>query len=225
MTGGGDSGADSSGGTGGAGSGGTGSGGTGSGGVIGTGGVAVLDAGTDVGSDGIVAGSDGPSGSGGSADAGGNNEPKPIPPSGNSLTGNLGTLGPAKPIVAGFVIHTGDQGRAYLSSAPLTCAQMRTAGWLSSAAAGSQVTEVVIASWASGGPYSIEAGGRYPMGEVNCAAGGKPSAEEVKATSGGIAVDPLFDGGMHGRLDVTFADGSHLTGIFHVYFCAGGLPY
>ena len=224
VTGGGDSGADRSG-SAGTGSGGSGSGGAGSGGASGTGGNAVADAGGSVGSGGATAGSGGASGSGGSADAGGNDGPAPAPLPGNSLTGTLGSLGPAKPIVAAFVIHTGNQGRAYLSSAPLTCAQMMTAGWLSSAAAGSQVTEIVVARSVGAGGFPIEAGSPDPAGEVNYAAGGKSSADQVKAKSGSILNVELIDGGMHGMLDATFGDGSHLTGMFHAHFCAGGQIY
>ena len=226
VTSGGDSGADSSGGTADASDAGAGSGGAGSGGATGTGGAAVVDAGADVGSDGAIAGSGGAGGSGGSADAGTYKEPTPAPPSGNSLTGTLGTLGPAKPIVAGFVVHTGIQGRAYLSSAPLTCAQMMTAGWLSSAVAGSQVTEVVVWRWEGAVVSEIGiAGTGVPpagVGEVNYAVGGKSSADAVKAKSGRILNEGLGDGGMHGDLDATFADGSQLAGIFHVHFCPGG---
>jgi hypothetical protein len=152
------------------------------------------------------------------------------------LTGTLGTLGAAKPIVAAFTIHTGPvivlddrAARIYLSSAPLTCAQISTAGWLSSAAAGSQVTEIVVPSWeralgiliggpAPGKPYTT-------VGEVNYAEGGKSSTEEVKATSGLILTTGLAEGGVHGTLDATFADGSHLMGMFHAHFCAGGQIY
>jgi len=136
-------------------------------------------------SGGATAGSGDASGSGGSADAGGNDGPAPTPLPGNSLTGTLGTLGSAKPIVAAFTIHNGNQGRVYLSSAPLTCTQIMMAGWLSSAAAGSHVTEIVVARWEGGIAFSIGAGGQYPeMGEVNYAAGGRSSADEVMAKSG-----------------------------------------
>jgi len=213
-----------------------GGGGTGSGGAGGTGGNAVADAGADVGSGGAAAGSGGASGSGGRVDAGANDGPAPIPLPGNSLTGMLGTLGPAKPIVAAFTIHTGPlivlqdrEARIYLSSAPLTCAQISTAGWLSSAAAGSQVTEIVVSSFeqALGAPIGAPGTGIPPnaVGEVNYAEGGKSSADEVKATSGLILTTGLADGGVHGTLDATFADGSHLTGMFNAHFCAGGQIY
>ena len=158
---------------------------SGGGGASGTGGVSGAgDA--SVGSGGATAGSDGGGGSGGSADAGtdAGAAPTPVLP-GNSLTGTLGTLGSAKPIVAAFTIHNGNQGRVYLSSAPLTCTQIMMAGWLSSAAAGSHVTEIVVARWEGGIAFSIGAGGQYPeMGEVNYAAGGRSSADEVMAKSG-----------------------------------------
>ena len=221
VTGGGDSGADS-------GSGGAGSGGAGSGGASGTGGGAGADAGAVIGSGGAIAGSGGASGSGGSADAGSNDGPAPTPIPGNSLTGTLGPLGAAKPILSAFTIRMGNQGRVYLSSAPLTCAQMMTAGWLSSAAAGSQVTEIVVQA-ALTDPFTIGAadGGAFKLvGEVNYAAGGKSSATEVMAKSGTILVNEvLADGGLRGTIDATFADGSNLTGTFFAQVCAGGQPY
>jgi hypothetical protein len=186
-------------------------------------------------SGGATSDSGGDSGSGGSADAGSVGGPAPTPVPGNSLMGTLGTLGPAKPIVASHAITTycgatpcikaNSQVRIYLSSAPLTCAQMMTAGWLQSATDGSQVVEIVV-SGLSAGFYPIgAAAGPFNVVAVNYAAGGTPSTAEVTATSGGIVVnavslgpDPL----QRGTVDATFADGSKLAGTFLARFCAGG---
>jgi hypothetical protein len=206
-----------------------GSGAAGTGGVSGAG-----DA--SVGSGGATAGSDGGSGSGGSADAGTDAGPAPTPVHpGNSLTGTLGTLGPAKPIAAALAVHIGKQGVIYLSSAPLTCAQIMTAGWLQSATAGSQVVEIV-SSPLSAGVYPIgAAGGALRMGAVNYAAGGTPSTAEVMAQSGTVLVSAIFlgpgdpytaTGLLRGSVvDATFADGSKLAGTFFADFCVGGQHY
>jgi hypothetical protein len=149
--------------------------------------------------------------------------------------GTLGTLGPAKPIVASHAITTycgagpcikvNNEVRIYLSSAPLTCAQMMTAGWLQSATAGSQVVEIVV-SGLSAGVYPIgAAAGPFNVGAVSYAAGGTPSTNEVTAKSGTVLVNAVFLGGdplQRGTVDATFADGSKLTGAFLARFCAGG---
>jgi hypothetical protein len=151
------------------------------------------------------------------------------------LTGTLGTLGPAKPIAAAFAVHIGKQGVIYLSSAPLTCAQMKTAGWLQSATAESQVVEIV-ASRLGAGVYPIGAAGNaVSMGAVNYAAGGKPSTAEVTAKSGTVVVNAIFLGAgdpytatglLRGSVvDATFPDGSKLAGTFFADFCVGGQRY
>jgi hypothetical protein len=215
---------------------GSGSGGiSGSGGASGSGGVSGAG-GASAGSGGATAGSGGGSGSGGSTDAGIDAGPAPTPVHpGNSLTGTLGTLGPAKPIAAAFSVHIGKQGVIYLSSAPLTCAQIMTAGWLQSATAGSQVVEIV-SSPLSAGAYPIGAdAGALRMGAVNYAAGGTPSTAEVMAKSGTVLVSAIFlgpgdpytaTGLLRGSVvDATFADGSKLAGTFFADFCVGGQHY
>ena len=219
VTGGGDSDADR----------GSGSGGAGSGGVSGTGGAAVADAGASVGSGGASAGSGGASGPLGSADAGGNDGPAPAPIYGNGLTGTLGTLGKAKSTVAAFTTNIGRQALIYLSSAPLTCAQIMTPGWLSSATAGSQVVELVLSpAPVHVGTFPIgAAGGAFKLvGALNYAAGGDPSANEVMAKSGWILLVAIYtDGRLRGRVNATLADGSSLYGDFNAPFCAGGQHY
>jgi hypothetical protein len=207
----------------------------GNGGASSTGGVSGAG-GASGGSSGATANSGGGSGSGESADAGGNGgaAPTPVHP-GNSLTGTLGTLGPAKPIAAALAVHIGKQGVIYLSSAPLTCAQIMTAGWLQSATAESQVVEIVI-SFLSTGPFTIGAdAGAVFAGAVNYATGGTLSTAEVMAKSGTILVNAVFlgpgdpytaTGYLRGSVeDATFADGSKLAGTFFADFCVGGQHY
>jgi hypothetical protein len=159
-----------------------------------------------------TAGSGSSAGSGGSASSGS-----------SSLTGTLGALGAVKPVMAGWATTNGNETLVYLSSSPLTCAQMMTMGtkWLASLPAGTQVIEVVIRGTAKVGMVPVQ-----PLqGEVNYAEGSKSSSTEVNASSGSINVTKAESKGViEGTIDATFAMGS-VKGNFHADWCQGGAEY
>lgn len=136
-----------------------------------------------------------------------------------SVTGTLGTVGPVLPTVSSFVISNSGETLIYLSSAPLTCEQLKVSRWLGSATADSQVIELIV----SGAPmlktYSV------PPGEVNFALGGNSSATEKGADSGTIGFSRADTAGdVEGTVNATFGS-AHITGVFHASFCASGQGY
>lgn len=142
---------------------------------------------------------------------------------GNSLTGTLGALGPVQPILAGFAITNGPETLVYLSSAPLTCAQMMMGGikWLSKLPAKSQVIEIVIPGTASAKSYKV---GNL-AGEVHYAEGSKSSSTENTASSGTVVFSEASKGGVHeGSVMATFPNGM-LMGMFHAEWCQGGTEF
>src|SRR5262245_57294552 len=76
---------------------------------------------------------------------------------GSQLTGTLGALGPVEPILNGWATTNGLETLIYLTTAPLTCAQMMTMGtpWLRSLPAGSQVIEIVVRGMAMVGTTNV----------------------------------------------------------------------
>jgi len=142
---------------------------------------------------------------------------------GNDLSGTLGALGAVKPVMAGWATTNGLETLIYLSSSPLTCAQMMTKGvkWLASLPAGTQVVEIVVRGTALVGTTAVG-----PLqGEVNYAEGSKSSSNEVVASSGSIMftkaeAKKVFEG----TLMATYPKGS-LMGKFHADWCEGGTEY
>jgi hypothetical protein len=142
---------------------------------------------------------------------------------GNALTGTLGALGPAKPFVAAFAITNGPETLIYLSSAPLTCAQMMMGGvkWLSTLPAGSQVIEIVIPGMASAKSYMV---GSFAA-EVHYAEGSKSSSTEATASTGTVTFTKAAPNMVHeGMVTATFPMGM-LMGTFHAEWCTGGTEF
>jgi hypothetical protein len=135
----------------------------------------------------------------------------------------LGKLGEAQPILAAFTITNGPETLTYLSSAPLTCADMMMMGakWLSKLPAGTQVIEIVVPGTASAKTYQI--GGL--QGEVHYAEGGKSSSSEASASSGSIVFTQAAKGSAHDGTFTAQFSGSPVTGSFHAEWCQGGSEY
>ena len=134
-----------------------------------------------------------------------------------NLTGTLGTLGAVQPMVSSFVISNGGETLVYMSSAPITCAQLKTSGWLPSTPKGSQVVEIVVKGAAKTGPVAV------PTAEVNYAAGGQSSLFEVRASSGSVTfITAEVNGVVEGSVNASYAGGGTLSGTFHAEFCADG---
>lgn len=136
-----------------------------------------------------------------------------------AITGTLGSLGAAAPTVSSLMISNSGETLIYLSSAPLTCDQLKVSRWLGGATAGSQVVEVIV----EGAPrleiYAV------PPAEVNFAEGGRSSATETGASSGSVAFtryesNALAEGTFHAKYGSNMVDG-----VFHATFCAGGQGY
>jgi hypothetical protein len=136
------------------------------------------------------------------------------------LTGKLGALGTVKPTVSSLWISNSGETLVYMSSAPLTCEQLKTSRWLGAATAGSQVIEIVVRGAAKVGDVAV------PPGEVNFAQGGKSSSYEVTADSGSITFTKAeATGVVEGTLTATYAGGDSVSGSFHAEYCAGGQGY
>jgi len=74
------------------------------------------------------------------------------------LTGTLGALGAIKPTVSSLVINNSGETLVYLSSAPITCAQLMVSHWLTTSTAGSQVVEIVAKSKSTSGTLTVDQG-------------------------------------------------------------------
>jgi len=144
-----------------------------------------------------------------------------------SLTGTYGS-GPIEPIVAAYWIgipddanETGGGPFVYLFSGPVTCADISGAsGWVTSIAAGTQVTELLIGTTTVGTKVSAAAHAAPDALEANHAAGG--SSAETRATSGSVTLTAYTkDVSVDGTVDVTFPDGS-AKGSFHAVWCPTG---
>jgi hypothetical protein len=140
----------------------------------------------------------------------------------NTITGTLGALGAAKPIMNAWATTNGPETLIYLSSAPLTCPDMMTMGvkWLSKLPAGTQVIELVVMGAASMKTYNIGP----LMGEVNYAEGSKSSATEVTGKAGSLTFTKAMAKGVHeGSFMVTSPFTAMAT--FHAEWCQGGTEY
>lgn len=145
---------------------------------------------------------------------------------GSMITGTLGALGPAQPVMAGWATTNGLETLVYLSTAPLTCAMMMTQGvkWLSKLPAGSQVIEIVVGNPSSTKTYMIGQAAALGGGEVNYAEGSKSSSTEVTGKTGKITFTKA--GAMavqEGTIEVTAPQ--MFSGTFHAEWCQGGTEY
>ncbi len=137
-----------------------------------------------------------------------------------ALTGTLGTLGAVQPTVSSLWISNSGESLLYLSSAPITCEQLKTSRWLGSVAKGAQVVELVLKGDPTTGTLKV------PPAEVNYAGGGKSSSYEVGATSGSITFTKAEPKGVvEGTLNAAYDGADTLSGAFHAVFCDGGQGY
>lgn len=136
-----------------------------------------------------------------------------------TITGTLGSLGAVQPTVSSFVISNSGETLIYLSSATLTCDQLKVSRWLGGATTDSQVIELIVSGAPTLKTYSV------PPGEVNFAQGGKSSATETGADSGTIGFSRADAGGdVEGTVNAKYGS-NHISGVFHATFCADGQGY
>jgi hypothetical protein len=142
---------------------------------------------------------------------------------GNSLTGTYGSLGAVKPIVSAYWISTGLETIVYLSSAPLTCAQVMTEGgrWLLMLPSGAQVLELVVRGAAKVGTVKIS------PAEANYAEGGKSSSTETTASSGSLTFTKaeakgVIEGMVMASYSSLFGGSGDVMGTFHAEYCDAG---
>ena len=147
-------------------------------------------------------------------------EDAPSSTSGTTVTGKLGALGAAKATVSSLWISNSGETLIYLSSAAVTCDQLKTSRWLSMVTAGAQVVEIVHSGAPKVGMLAV------PPAEVNYAAGGKSSSYEVGATGGSVTFTKAeANGVVEGTFTASYDSGDMLTGTFHATYCAGGQGY
>ena len=144
--------------------------------------------------------------------------------SGTTVTGTLGALGAAMPIMGALFISTGSETIVYLSSAPLPCSMISGrdgSKWLVRQPAGSQVVELVVPGAAKVGAASFA--------EVNYAPGGMSSAYEKSAALGSAKLSFTKVEAMsvlEGTFSATYANPTgSVNGTFHAEFCADGQEY
>ena len=148
------------------------------------------------------------------------------PTGGSTITGTLGALGPAQPVMAGWATTNGLETLVYLSSSPLTCAQMMTRGvkWLSTLPAKTQVIEIVVGNPSAVKSYAIGSSAAFGGGEVNYAEGSKSSSTEVTGKAGTIMFTTATAKGVQeGMINVTAP--FMVSGTFHAEWCEGGTEY
>ena len=142
------------------------------------------------------------------------------PVASTALTGTLGSLGAVLPTVSSLMISNSGETLVYLSSAALTCDQLKVSRWLGGATANSQVIELIV----SGAPTTTKVYG-VPPGEVNFAQGGKSSATETSADSGSISFSRAEAAGdVEGSVTAKYGS-TQISGVFHATFCTGGQGY
>ena len=146
--------------------------------------------------------------------------PDAEPITGSQVTGTIGALGPAQPIVSSLYIENSGETLIYLSSDTLTCEQLTVSRWLGGTAAGTQVVELVFEGTAAPGDIQL------PPGEVNYAPGGMSSAHELGAASGTITFTSVQDqAAVAGSFHASLGSNDTITGVFHATFCANGQGY
>ena len=134
-----------------------------------------------------------------------------------ALTGSLGNLGAVQPTISSLFITNSGETLVYLSSAVITCEQLKVSRWLGAATAGSQVVEIVI----HGAPVV-----GTTHGEVNYAEGGKSSAYEKGEKTDTITFTTFEPKTLvAGKVAATYEDGSTLQGSFRATFCPDGQGY
>lgn len=139
---------------------------------------------------------------------------------GTALSGNLGALGPLQATVSSLFISNSGETLIYMSSAPITCDQLKVSRWLGGATKGSQVVEIVFRGPPTVGTIQV------PPGEVNYAAGGRSSASEVLADSGSITISKAEPNvAVEGAVTAKYAGGAAIDGPFRATFCAEGQGY
>lgn len=112
----------------------------------------------------------------------------------------------------------------YVFDAPITCAELASAGWDATVADGSQSIELKLIGTATGTyavspdatPGSGEAGVNYTVTSRT----GTPV--ETALTGGSVTLSTLSEAGSTGTFDLTFATGDHLVGSFDAPFCPPG---
>jgi hypothetical protein len=194
-------------------------------GMAGSGGVGALSTAGSPGSAGSAAGSGAQPNAGGAAPAAGSGG-APAPGGASNITGTLGTLGPVQPLIAGWATTNGLETLVYLSSAPLTCAQMMTRGvkWLSTLPAHTQVIEIVVGNPSAVKSYAIGSSAAFGGGEVNYAEGSKSSSTEVTGKAGTIMFTTATAKGVQeGTINVSAP--FMASGTFHAEWCEGGTEY
>jgi hypothetical protein len=138
---------------------------------------------------------------------------------GTSITGTIGSLGVAQPTLSSLMISNSGETLIYLSSGALTCDQLTVSRWLGGTAAGTQVVELVFHGTAKVGLLAV------PPAEVNAAAGGKSSANEISADSGAISLEQADPTGMvAGSFNAKYGS-NKVSGTFHATFCPNGQGY
>lgn len=143
----------------------------------------------------------------------------PADPTGTTISGTLGSLGPVQKTVSSFVISNSGETLIYLGSDTLTCDELTVSRWLGMTKAGTQVVELVFKGDPKVGDIQV------PPGEVNFAPGGMSSAHETGADSGVISLTTAeVHGNVAGTFDATYGSDS-IAGTFHATFCANGQGY
>jgi hypothetical protein len=148
--------------------------------------------------------------------------PAPEPPpdfSKTVITGKLGELGDAKPMVSSLFISNSGETLVYMATEPLSCNGLTISRWLGQTPEDTQVVEVVIKGDPEVKDYPV------PPGEVNYAKGGRSSAFEVNADGGSISfhtakVSELVEGQFTANYGA-----DTVSGTFHATFCDGGQGY
>jgi len=144
----------------------------------------------------------------------------------SSITGTLGALGAVKPIMNGWATTNGLETLVYLSTSPLTCAQMMTQGvrWLGTLPAGTQVIEIVVGNPSSTKTYTIGTPAALGGGEVNYAEGSKSSASEVTGKTGSITFTTATAKGVQEGM-ISVSAPFMASGNFHAEWCEGGTEF
>lgn len=138
------------------------------------------------------------------------------------LWGNLGELGELKPTASSFVIENSGEVLVYMSSTPLTCAQIQVSRWLGGVEMGAQVVELVVPADKATGTVEVGEGGA----EVNYALGGRSSAYEQSAMGGHVTFTKPLPGTVEGTFVGEFADSADsVKGRFQAEYCDGGQGY
>ncbi len=147
-----------------------------------------------------------------------------------SLSGSYGNT-PIAPIVAAYWIgkpgnpaETGGGPFVYLFSGSVTCSQISAAsGWVTTLPSGTQVTELLVGTTATG--TAVNAAPHAAAGAVEANYATAPSATEARATSGTVTLTAYMkDVAVDGNVDLTFPMGS-AKGTFHAVWCPTGQEF